>query len=281
MAFKVANIGLADSELDCPIYRIYPIWFFEQALMINGGNLALVRPTMWEDPHEDPCALIQMSAPNGARKQLSGYLQPTFAQCWSMEGGSDALLRAYSRVSRDRVLERNTEPKFEGVKVRTTARLIMTALEQYLEKRNDSYYSFWLAKVEYVDNVFQPVVDRLAEIGPMRLGSGFDRVRSLTFKRKAFEHEQELRIIALTPFGAKQDIALADVNPNVVFQEVWFDPRLVEFERLEREGRIRALGYAGAVTVDTSYYKTLVDVPLPKHWDELDAPAAHATANST
>src|SRR5690349_11946089 len=104
MSFKVTIIDLKESDLDRPIYRIYPVWFFEMSLITNGGNLALVPPAVWEDPQEDPCAWIQMSAPDGAQKSLSGYLQPTYAQCWSMDGHSDALLRAYSRVSRDRVL---------------------------------------------------------------------------------------------------------------------------------------------------------------------------------
>jgi hypothetical protein len=83
---------------------------------INGGNLTLVRPALWEDPQEDLCAWLQMDARGGSQKQLSGYLRPTYAQCWSMDGQSDALLRAYSRVSKDSVSGRNVEPKLEGVK---------------------------------------------------------------------------------------------------------------------------------------------------------------------
>jgi hypothetical protein len=270
----VKTIDLKEPDLDRPLYRIYSIWFFEMALITNGGNLALVPPARWDDPHEDPCAWIQMSAPGGGQKSLSEYLQPTYAQCWSMDGGSDALLRAYSRVSRDLVLGRNIEPQFEGVKVRTTPRLIINALEQYLEKHADQSLEFFVAKVTYVESPFQMAVNRLGEVGPTQLGTGFDRARSLTFKRKAFEHEQEVRVIALARPRTSAAFIAADIKPNEVFQEVSFDPRLMEFERREREARVRALGYTGPVNIDASYARTFVLTPLPRHWEDLDANAA-------
>ena len=108
---RVMRIRLNERDLDKPLYRIFPIWLFEMALVTNGGNLALVPPTRWDDPQEDPCARIQMSAPDGSQRPLEGYLKAAYAQCWSMDGQSDALLRAYSRVNKDSVSGRNTEPK--------------------------------------------------------------------------------------------------------------------------------------------------------------------------
>jgi len=271
MAQSVTIIDLDEADLDRPLYRIYPIWFLENALTMNGGNLALVPPRMWEDPHEDPCSWIQMQAPGGAQKSLTEYLKPIYAQCWSMEGQSDVLLRAYSRVSKDNFLGRNSEPKFEGVRVRTTPRLIVEALNQYLKKRGDRFLELFVAKISYVHNPSQIIVNRLGEIGPKRLGMGFDRARSLTFKRNAFAHEQELRVIVLAPLGTTSEMISVDIDPNVVFQEVLFDPRLLEFERIERENRIRAIGYNGSVTRDPSYLRTVFIAQLPKHWDVLDA----------
>ena len=39
----VKQIRLSETDLDKPLYRIFPIWFFEMALVTNGGNLALLR----------------------------------------------------------------------------------------------------------------------------------------------------------------------------------------------------------------------------------------------
>ena len=94
-------IDLQEADLDRPLYQIYPVWLFDTALSINGGNLTLVRPALWEDPQEDLCAWLQMDAPLWQSKAVVPNLRPTYAQCWSMDGQSDALLRAYSRVSKD------------------------------------------------------------------------------------------------------------------------------------------------------------------------------------
>jgi hypothetical protein len=62
-----------------------------------------------------------------------------------------------------------------------------------------------------------------------------------------------------------------DINPNAVFEEIAFDPRLAPFERIERETRIKTLGYSGPVATDALYQRTLFEVVLPRHWDDLDA----------
>jgi len=273
MTSRVKVIDLQEADLDRPLYRIYPVWLFEMALSINGGNLTLVRPALWEDPQEDLCAWLQMDARGGSQKQLSGYLRPTYAQCWSMDGQSDALSRAYSRVSKDPVSGRNVEPKLEGVKARTTPRLVIDALEKSLRKRGDDALELFVAKIAYVDSPGQEILDRLVKVGPTRLGAGSDRAWSLTLKRKAFGHEQEVRIIAVARPDTNANIIQLDINPNDVFQDVSFDPRLLAAERNEREARVRALGYTGPVTIDWSYSRTLVDAVLPRHWDELDANA--------
>ena len=141
-------------DLDRPLYRIFPLWFFEYALRVNGGCLVLVPPRVWEDPYEDLCARIMMSAPDHSQKGLAGYLRPTYAQCWSFEGQSDALLRAYSRVTRDHITHRNVEPKYEGVQVITTPQKLVSALNSFSNKRKDPDLTFYLGAVEYVTDFF-------------------------------------------------------------------------------------------------------------------------------
>jgi hypothetical protein len=38
MTFRVKTIDLKEPDLDRPLYRIYSIWFFEMALITNGGR---------------------------------------------------------------------------------------------------------------------------------------------------------------------------------------------------------------------------------------------------
>jgi hypothetical protein len=267
---RVTLIDLAGADLDRPLFRIYPIWLFDAALITNGGNLAVVPPRKWEDPNEDPCGRIQMAF--GREQQpFSEYLQSAYGQCWSFEGESDVLMRAYSRVNRDSVVGRNTEPRLEGVKVRTTVRRLSDALARHAERRGDDFYQFYIAKVSYIDNPAQACMNRLREIGPTRLGQGWDRARSLTFKRIAYQHEQEVRVIALTKVPSNYDYIAIDVDKNAVFEEISFDPRLGGLDRGEREARVRALGYTGPVTLDDSYVHIAYLTHLPTHWSDLDA----------
>ncbi|MEK7994687.1 MAG: hypothetical protein AAB403_12860 [Planctomycetota bacterium] len=271
MKSTVEIIGLDARDLDRPLCRIYPLWFFEAALRTNGGNLALVSPSLWEDPHEDPCASAAMTILGSGQQALQGYLQPAFAQSWSFNGQSDALLRAYSRVSIDPVLRRNVEPRFEGVKVRTSPRRLIAALKQFQEQHAASGMEYFLAKVRYVDSPSQEIANRLNQIGPKRIGTGLERAVSLSVKRMYFAHEQEVRIIALAPHGRKEPVFFVDIRPNEVFEEVSFDPRLIAFERMERTAQARQSGYSGPVTLDGSYQGALFEIVLEEHWDTLDA----------
>jgi hypothetical protein len=49
---------IAINDLDSPIYRIFPLWFFEEALRLR--QLVLVAPERWEDPWEILASSIMM-----------------------------------------------------------------------------------------------------------------------------------------------------------------------------------------------------------------------------
>ena len=105
-------------DLDRPLHRIFPLWHFEQLCRLR--QLTLVKPALWIDPREDPCANFVLTPTPGSsrteQRQLADYLAACWAQCWSYEADSDVLLRAYSRVLLDPVSMRNTTPADEGVR---------------------------------------------------------------------------------------------------------------------------------------------------------------------
>ena len=88
-------------------------------------------------------------------------------------------------------------------------------------------------------------------------------------KRAQFSHENEVRLLCVGPnkLGTGEDIRHFSIDPNNLFIEIAFDPRLISFERLEREQALRALGYAGQIREDISYAKVLNLIPLPD-WPE-------------
>ena len=182
-----------DGELDRPLYRIFPLWHFEDMLRVR--RLALVSPNLWEDPREDIPASIVMQRPDHKQKELNGYLHPARCQCWSFECESDSLLRAYSRVTIDPLHKRNCEPRNEGVMVRTTARKLSKALTEWTERA--TWGKFYLGRVQYLakEEATQMVVNTLAGKGPVEIGRGEHRAQSLLLKRQAFAHEDEVRLI--------------------------------------------------------------------------------------
>jgi hypothetical protein len=253
-------------DLDRPLYRIFSLWFFEAALRLNGGNLALVPPAFWEDPYEDPCKHTYISRSSGIPKALAGYLKPAYAQCWSFEGKSDTFLRAYSRVIKDPATSRNVDQRYEGVWVRTTPRKLLHGLNTFLHKRQNPEWKIYLGAVEYDSEVPRVIVARLNAYGLDAIGDGEHRARSLLLKREIFRHEAEVRVILLASREEKSEPICIDINLNEVFEEIRFDPRLVRFEMLERKERVQKLGYKGPIDDSSSYERAIFLAELNEGW---------------
>lgn len=176
-------------------------------------------------------------------------------------------------MTRDPPTGRNAEPKFEGVQVKTTPRRFVRAADRFLSRRwetdgKDPGLRFYLGAVQYVDNVGDEIAARLKALGPKQIGRGDDRITSLMYKRSAFRHEDEVRLLMLAPDGASWDRFCLDVDKNAVFEEVIFDPRLSQFELIERQGMANGLGYKGSFGHNESYDRILHLTPIDKHWDE-------------
>ncbi len=259
-----------DSDLDKPLFRIFPLWAFED--MLRVGRLVLVPPSFWEDPQEDIPSSIMMEGPNHSQKPLAEYLNTAFGQCWSFESESDSLLRAYSRVTIDKVHGRNIEPRYEGVQVRTTPRKLIDALQPWA-MRSD-WGQIYLGRVEYLsgNQATQNVTNILARIGPREMGRGENRAQSLLLKRKAFSHEDEVRLIFVCIDTRKLPEPLTvNLEPNDFIDEILYDPRLILFERREREEKARSLGYRGPFAESSLYQRTLFKTILPWNWGDWES----------
>lgn len=260
-----------DGDLDRPLYRIFPLWAFEDMLRVR--RLVLVPPRFWDDPREDIPASIMMQRPDNKQKALGGYLNPVRCQCWSFEAESDSLLRAYSRVTIDEIHRRNIEPRNEGVLVRTTPRKLNSALAEWAGRV--TWGKIYFGRVEYLprEEASQKLVDILASKGPVEMGRGESRAQSLLLKRQAFSHEDEVRLIWVC--GDQRDIEevmTVNIQPNDFIEEVTFDPRLIRFELLERQQSAKGLGYEGAFVESTLYSKTFLQTVLPWNWEDWERP---------
>lgn len=248
-------------DLDKPIYRIFPQWAFAETLRLK--ELTLVPPKFWEDPYEviEQKIAVTVVKGNKARPQqiLGGGLTPIFAQSWSSTAESDTLLRAYSRVVKHPHHSRNTCPGEEGVKVRTTPRKLIKAV---LDGTNGTSASPFIGDVHYLST--EALHDFLASLisayGPNVFEEPANRVRMLMLKRDGFAHEREVRIgvIAANPSGSP--VFKVRINPDDIFEEITFDPRLVEFERKERIRDFQTLGFSGTFGESQLYQSVMLDI---------------------
>lgn len=253
-----------DLELDQPIFRIFPLWIFEEALRLS--QLYFVMPHRWDDPFEDLCTSIGITrrSDRGNQVFLDRFLNPTFAQCWSTTCDSDVLLRAYSMVRKDPTVRRNTVPALEGVLVESTPRALIGSILEWLEKKAD--YKFCIGKVRYLEQekMLQLFANKVIETSPEEFGRFPVRAESLLFKRLEFRHESEVRIILVKDGDAGRDDTFLriPINSEAVFQKVSFDPRLESFERIEREENAKKLGFKGKLAGAGHYQRFLFNVVL-------------------
>lgn len=251
-------------DVNAHIYRIFPLWFLEEALRLQ--QLVLVQPSHWEDPFEVVGDAIAVDSRNGDRIEqviINQTLPPAFAQCWSATAESDALLRAYSRVVKDPHFRRNICPRDEGVRVRSTPRTLLQAL---ISGTPATFKGQWfLGSVQYLqrETLLQEITNAIGQHGLDVFSVPSNRAKLLLMKRDVFSHESELRVVYVHDNGERTEPLLrVPVDTSVVFDEISFDPRLEVFERKEREAVIRSLGFKGSIGDSGLYQRTILQVFL-------------------
>ena len=95
-----------------------------------------------------------------------------------------------------------------------------------------------------------------------------DNLANIAFlKRQAFAHEAEVRLIFVSDDPTpKTNLMRVQIDPNEVFDEVTFDPRL-EVEQRERHDVTRDLGYTGNIVESELYMRSELIVQLPDRND--------------
>ncbi|UVK35797.1 copper resistance protein CopC (plasmid) [Mesorhizobium sp. AR10] len=261
------------ADLDTSIRRIFPL----QRLLdvVRSREMALVAPQLWDDPREDPAALCMLDGtqhiPGKCQRSLATYLAPAWAQCWSLNPGSDTLLRAYSRVKLDPQTRRNTDRANEGVTVTTTIRRLLAAAEGWHAVGADGHVV--AGRVEYLNDqqIWQRIVNVCnGEHGPKFFCTVQGRAEALLWKRDYFGHEQEMRLLLIGRSWRQDEpspkVRPMKIDPNALFTSISFDPRLQPFEMNERDAELREAGYSGEIIRDHSYQKILSLLVMLRDW---------------
>lgn len=247
------------ADYDAPIYRVFKLWHFEEALRLR--SLWLYPPRTWDDPHESILERCYVDFPHPVP------VAEAYAQCWSATGDSDTLLRAYSFVVNDRSTERNLYPGAEGVLVRSTSRKLLNALLASLPS-GASPQSCFIGKVQYCPHTKNQrlIAEILRRHGFEAFREPERRARLLLVKRPAFRHEDEVRLLYIEQRSLEkpQDrIQVRFGDPTEVFDEVTLDPRLKGFDTEDRKTMLTARGYGGPIGRWPEYQRSMLQVVLP------------------
>lgn len=181
------------------LYRI--IRFERLVQMLQTDRWHFAHPSAWEDPYET---------------HITNSLSNTmFAQCWCRKGVSDAMWRIYS-------------PDKLGVRIRTTEKKLIVALGEATKKQD---MGFRTAKVKYLNPLEYLVHARRIRDG-LKTKATFVRASAqLFFKRTAFSHEAETRVVVFDPTQpADADVGgiAIELNTRQLIDSVLVDPRAPE-----------------------------------------------------
>lgn len=200
------------------IYRIFPRnRFFE---LYQENQNALVLPTMWDDPFENVILRSEVRSSNGERGTF-GFHGDVYGQCWTLETASDAMWQIYSRNS-------------DAVRVRTTVGRLIESLSA--SQGDWAHVSCFIGHVEYMSE------KRLWELGSTVFKDGItsDAVaRSLLAKRRAYKHENEVRLIYFERGDTKhpKGVFKYALDPRKVIDQVMVDGRVSydDFQPFKKE----------------------------------------------
>jgi hypothetical protein len=232
---------------DAPVFRIEKIGNYRRTL--SAPALYLAAPWTWDDPLEDPLSHVSFDDAGA----LASRLPLAFGQCWSATAESDTLWRAYSRVSMPGS-KHPSGPAEEGVQLRSTPRKLLAALATWTARTPGA--SAFVGSVEYrsSEDVDNRVHQMLADKPASPIDAPLVRAESLLFKRLAFQHEAEVRLVCVAPgLDRRTEGISVPVDPNALFDEVAFDPRLDPAVAQEREAECRTLGYTGPIGFSRLY----------------------------
>lgn len=236
--------NLIGIDPDTPIYRIFKYKHLRDAL--TSRELTLSSPSKWDDPFENILVKMQLEYidESGRKAQLclDSKRDAVYCQCWSLLSESDAMWRIYSSLKKDNC-GLHDDSENEGILVKTTARKLIDMLGK--EKPDFFPENCFLGRVEYLDKsiALNQMETEVRCYRSEAYSGGKGHARSLLIKSMPFKHEEEVRLIVVSPDGGDG----ISFDPNALFDEIVLDPRLHVDRVSKRRVELRELGYMGSV----------------------------------
>ncbi len=224
-------LNIKESKYDQRIYRIISYERFIE--LFKARKNTLVKPKLWEDTFENYALKSTLKFPDESKIELDTH-ERLYGQCWTTSKASDAMWRIYSQDKK-------------GIRIRTTVDKLLGGLD--LANVNTARTMSCIGKVEYKSEItiMSEARKAFSRDGRMTFGSLF---RSLLIKRKAFDHEKEIRLMYLD-WGHKfpsQSIYSYEIDPHDLITQVMIDPRVShsEYKKIQTD-IVEKTGYMGDI----------------------------------
>ncbi|RZB31574.1 MAG: hypothetical protein SRB2_04543 [Desulfobacteraceae bacterium Eth-SRB2] len=206
--------------------------------MFEKKKNVLVKPDLWDDPFENFILNIPVKDKTG-KGSKSILRKRGYGQCWTLNVESDAMWRIYS-------------PDKNGVKIQTTIRKLFRSLCS--AQKSYASISCYIGKVKYYPkkDIEKLISDRIA--GRKQFNGSIGQARSLLFKRLAFKHENEIRLIFLDPHNkSNSNVYLYPCEPLAVIDRITFDPRMNQRLYKIFKKYLKGIGFQGTLVQSNLY----------------------------
>ena len=246
-----------DIELETPIYRIISYERLKETLKTQ--SLSMSKPKTWPDPYETFLMNNKARTKDGAIVSFEEIRDRIYCQCWSLREECEGLWKTHAKNAKD---------EYKYVKIKSNANKLM----EYLYDTNNifHYLSYFIGRVKYFEEDFfeDLIKDGVGQYFNSIMSSYMAIIHSLLIKRKAFEYEDEVRLIfnvsekedvdhsaVINNWDLTSDYFTYKIDINNVIEEITFHPYLDEGEYLIYEQEIKALGYKGEINHSNLYTK--------------------------
>jgi hypothetical protein len=204
-------INISGDDISKPIYRI--ISFEKLVGIFQSKQMTFVKPDKWDDPFENVIAktIIKLETGNEPSFRDLGIRKNSHGTCWTRKATSDSIWRIYSHDKR-------------AVRIESTPEIISRNISQWLKNYPKS--KLYIGTVDYIPNkqIKQKAIDYARRVRSRELFKA--AAESLLYKREAFSHEEEVRVILIDQYDMSKDGVLnVNLDPHDIIQSVEIDPR--------------------------------------------------------
>lgn len=224
-------LNLDEAELKKYVYRT--VSYDRLVELFKTKKNTLVKPSLWEDTFENFILKSKLIDETGQEIEYDIHNR-MYGQCWTLEKSSDAMWRIYSS-------DKNS------IRIRTTIEQLVDSLCTATNDRSGCEHC--IGKVEYLiqSKLIKKAKETFTPQGQMTFGKMFS---SLLLKRRAFRHENEVRLIFCdwAKNAGKDNLFKYDIEPHKLITQIMIDPRIPydEFKIIEKKIR-QETAYEGEI----------------------------------